>query len=282
MQRKENFYEQRQTTLNDVGTRLKNLQSAAKDLSSVLTWASSQTVESSSSNQVAASLLSGSAPGGHQIAVSKLASADQWSFDFTSPAADTSITLTPEDPAKAPVSVQIAAGATIQSVADSINGASGSPAYAVVVGEKLVISSRTSGAAYGLTSVASGDGTTLAGGVLKAGRRRGVQRRRRPDPDVRLERRHQRRPRRAADAQVADRARRAGHRLRQRAGDRQGQGQGRRSSSSSSTTTRPSTSSARRRPRSASPAPRPTPTRSRACSTPTPASAACSAGCVTR
>ncbi|HEY6781570.1 MAG TPA: flagellar filament capping protein FliD [Thermoleophilaceae bacterium] len=169
MQRQEKFYEQRQTTLNDVGTRLKNLQSAAKDLSSVLTWASSQTVESSSASQVAASLLNGSAPGGHQIAVSKLASADQWSFDFSSPTADTSITLTPEDPTKSPVSVQIAAGATIQSVADSINGASSSPAYAVVVGNKLVISSRTSGADFGLTSVDSADGTTLTGGVLKAG-----------------------------------------------------------------------------------------------------------------
>ncbi len=169
MQQKEKFYEQRETTLNDVGTRLKNLQSAAKDLSSVLTWASKQTVESSSAGQVAASLLSGSAPGGHQIAVSKLASADQWSFDFASPAADTSITLTPEDPTKSPVTVQIAAGATVQSVADSINGASGSPAYAVVVGDKLVVSSRTSGAAYGLTSVASADGTTLSGGQLKQG-----------------------------------------------------------------------------------------------------------------
>ncbi len=169
MQQKEKFYEQRETTLNDVGTRLKNLQSAAKDLSSVLTWASKQTVESSSAGQVAASLLSGSAPGGHQIAVTKLASADQWSFDFASPAADTSITLTPEDPTKSPVTVQIAAGATVQSVAGSINGASGSPSYAVVVGDKLVVSSRTSGAAYGLTSVASADGTTLSGGVLKQG-----------------------------------------------------------------------------------------------------------------
>ena len=169
MQRKESFYEQRETTLNDVGTRLKSLQTAAKNLGSVLTWASSQSVESSAPTQVAASLLAGSAPGGHQIAVSKLASADQWTFDFSSPAADTSITLTPEDATKSPVTVQIAAGATIQSVADSINGASSSPAYAVVVGDKLVLSSRTSGADYGLTSAVAADGTTLSGGVLKAG-----------------------------------------------------------------------------------------------------------------
>ena len=169
MQRKESFYEQRETTLNDVGTRLKSLQSAAKNLGSVLTWASSQSVESSAPTQVAASLLAGSAPGGHQIAVSKLASADQWTFDFSSPAADTSITLTPEDATKSPVTVQIAAGATIQSVADSINGASSSPAYAVVVGDKLVLSSRTSGADYGLTSAVAADGTTLTNGVLKAG-----------------------------------------------------------------------------------------------------------------
>jgi flagellar hook-associated protein 2 len=169
MQRKEKFYEQRETTLNDVGTRLKNLQTAAKDLGSVLTWASSQTVESSAPTQVAASLLAGSAPGGHQLAVSKLASADQWTFDFASPAADTSITLTPEDVTKSPVTVQIAAGATIQSVAESINGVASSPAYAVVVGDKLVLSSRTSGAAYGLSSAVAADGTTLSNGVLKAG-----------------------------------------------------------------------------------------------------------------
>jgi flagellar hook-associated protein 2 len=169
MQRKESYYEQRETTLNDVGTRLKNLQTATKDLSSVLTWGSSQTVESSSASQMAVSMLAGAAPGGHQIAVSKLASADQWTFDFASPAADTSITLTAEDVTKTPVTVQVAAGATIQTVADSINGTSGSPAYAVVVGNKLVLSSRTSGAAYGLASATAADGTTLANGVLKAG-----------------------------------------------------------------------------------------------------------------
>src|SRR3954447_18100627 len=64
---KESALQARQSTLSDVATRLRNLLSAAKDLSSGGTCADTQSLDVSDSSKLTATRLGGAAPGGHDI-----------------------------------------------------------------------------------------------------------------------------------------------------------------------------------------------------------------------
>src|SRR5690349_15706367 len=75
--------EARESALKDILTRVKNLQSEAKSLKSVTTWADTQTVESSDTTKITAARVAGAAPGGYSVSVQNLASGDQWSFKYT-------------------------------------------------------------------------------------------------------------------------------------------------------------------------------------------------------
>ena len=121
--------EARQSTLNDIGTRLRNLLSAAKDLGSVSTWTDTQTLDVSDSSKINATRLGGAAPGGHEVTVSTLARSEQRSYTFTPGAA--TLQLGPN--------AQVALSSTDDgaSAADKINAASGSPFYAVFVKDPL-------------------------------------------------------------------------------------------------------------------------------------------------
>src|SRR5215203_4758641 len=79
---KESVLQARQTALSDVGTRLRSLQTAIKDLSSVSTWADTQSLDISDTTKMTAKRLSGSAPGGHIIDVTALARSEQHSLTF--------------------------------------------------------------------------------------------------------------------------------------------------------------------------------------------------------
>src|SRR5215217_7389307 len=74
--------EAREQVLKDILSRVKNLQTAARDLKSVTTWTDTQTVESSDNTKITATRVGGAAPGGYAIAVANLASGDQWSFAY--------------------------------------------------------------------------------------------------------------------------------------------------------------------------------------------------------
>src|SRR5919108_2747701 len=82
MKLQESALQARQSTLNDVATRLRNLLTAAKDLGSVTTWADTQTLDVSDSSKLTATRQSGAAPGGHDITVTTLARSEQRSFAF--------------------------------------------------------------------------------------------------------------------------------------------------------------------------------------------------------
>ena len=79
---KETSLQARQSALTDVATRLRSLQTAVKDLSSITTWAETQSLAVSDPTKVAGRRLSGSAPGGHTLNVTQLARAEQHSFTF--------------------------------------------------------------------------------------------------------------------------------------------------------------------------------------------------------
>jgi flagellar hook-associated protein 2 len=150
----------RVTALQDIQTQLQTLQTTEQALASPSLWAPSQSVSTSDSTRLTATLIgSGAAPGGYQVGVSQLASAWQRTFSYSSPAADDNFTITPNDQngnPLTPVSIKIAAGSDINAAAASINSATGSPVYATVVtasggAQSLVLSSRQTGLKLGFT-----------------------------------------------------------------------------------------------------------------------------------
>src|ERR671933_448576 len=70
MKLQQSVLQARQTALNDIGTRVRNLLDTAKALGDVATWADTQTLAVSDSTKLTATRLSGAAPGGHEVNVS--------------------------------------------------------------------------------------------------------------------------------------------------------------------------------------------------------------------
>jgi flagellar hook-associated protein 2 len=149
--------EARESTLKDILTRVKNLQTEARNLKSVTLWADTQTVESSDSTKITASRVGGAAPGGYSIAVQNLASGDQWSYAFNPPAAATSFTI--NMPGGVSQQVDLAAGQSLDETVGIINSNPESKVYAVKVGDRLVLSSRDTGAnaSFTVTPVSATD-----------------------------------------------------------------------------------------------------------------------------
>ena len=148
--------ESREQALKDILSRVKNLQTAARDLKSVTTWADTQTVESSNTAKVTATRVGGAAPGGYSLTVSRLASGDQWSYEYNVPAADTSFTITTSTGSQ---QVNLTAGMTLEQAVGAINSNPDSKVYAVKVGDRLVLSSRDTGgtAAFTVTPISATD-----------------------------------------------------------------------------------------------------------------------------
>jgi flagellar hook-associated protein 2 len=149
--------EARESALKDILSRVKNLQSEAKNLKSVTTWADTQSVESSDPTKITAARVAGAAPGGYSVAVQNLASGDQWSFKYTPPTADTSFTI--NMPGGVSQQVDLKSGQSIDETVGQINSSTDSKVYAVNVGGRLVLSSRDTGdaAAFTVTPVSATD-----------------------------------------------------------------------------------------------------------------------------
>ena len=137
---RESAVQARQSALQDVASRLRNLMGAVRDLGSVSTWASTQSLDVSDPTKLTATRTVGAAPGGHEIVVQNLARAEQRSYTFTPGAATldvggTSVTLDAADDGAA--------------AAEKIN-ASAAPFYAVFVtdpvdGDRLVLTRKDTG-----------------------------------------------------------------------------------------------------------------------------------------
>jgi flagellar hook-associated protein 2 len=143
-----------QDALKEVASKLSSLKDAALALNADSTWAQKQTVESSDPARVAATMLSGAGIGGQSIHVDRLASSAQRRYNVNGLDGDgrttsaTTLTLAYAD-ASSPVTIDLAAGATKQQIADAINAKTNGPAVAAVVkgpdGEHLVLSARKTG-----------------------------------------------------------------------------------------------------------------------------------------
>jgi flagellar hook-associated protein 2 len=162
-----------ETTLEGQREQLQSAQSsltklafAAQELGSPTLFNDIQTVSSSNVTQVTATSSSGAAIGGYELEVTQLANSAQRTFTFKSPESAETLTIDGQE-------ISVAAGASIQTLANTINSDSKATVYAAAVnGETLVLSTRATGAnGEGFIQVsAPGASLTEQVGLAKAGR----------------------------------------------------------------------------------------------------------------
>lgn len=145
---------------------LTQLSFAAQELGSVTLFHNSQSVSSSDPTRVSATTSAGAAVGGYELEVTQLASSGQRTFTFHSPAEADHVTIDGQQ-------FEVAAGASVQSLANAINSSSSATVYAAVTGgETLVLSTRATGASGPSFIEVSDPGGTLTeqAGLAKEGR----------------------------------------------------------------------------------------------------------------
>jgi flagellar hook-associated protein 2 len=141
LQLRQGSFGAQQTTLRDLKAKLDALKAAAADLRAPATWSEGQTVESSDAARVAVARTGGAPIGGYSVKVTQLAASAQKTYTWTQSPAATQLTI-------GSATVGVAANATIADVASTINGRGDLDVYATVVGgDRLVLSSRATGAA---------------------------------------------------------------------------------------------------------------------------------------
>src|SRR6267143_6096919 len=100
MQIKNSQSQARQQLLQDFNTKLKAFQDAVDALRAPGLWSPKQTLTSSDPTRVTAVMTSGAGVGGTTLQVDRLASSQQRSYTYLSPAADDTITF--KDPVSGP------------------------------------------------------------------------------------------------------------------------------------------------------------------------------------
>ena len=150
----------RQTALSSIASSLGSLQSAASALGDGSTWGDAQTVTSSDTSRVDVVRTGGAAAGAYDISVANLASAEQLAQTGSISAATAADTLHIGLGGGDVVDVNIAAGDSLQTIADKINGSSKIGVYVTVSDGKIVLSGKKTGAANTISVTSDG---TLAG-----------------------------------------------------------------------------------------------------------------------
>src|ERR1051325_10532383 len=164
LQHKKDQASARATALGAIQAELNALKGAIDDLSSPGLFADVQTVDSSDSTKITATRVSGAGTGGTQIVVSRLASSQQRTYNYTSSASDTTIDFGGGN------TISVTAGTSLDDLVSLINSSSGSPVYAAQITDPndptgtnklLVLSSKKPGSG-GDFSLASDTTTGLA------------------------------------------------------------------------------------------------------------------------
>ncbi|QEC46830.1 hypothetical protein FSW04_04000 [Baekduia soli] len=150
----------RQSLLQDIGTKLTALKNANDDLKSVLTWADTQTVTTTDDSKVAVSRTGGAAPGGYDLSIQRLASAERHTYAFTPPTADGPLTILNQD-GSTRTSVALKAGASVDDAVAAINSSTDAGVYAVNVNGDLVMAAKTTGVSSGFSASGAGMGSDL-------------------------------------------------------------------------------------------------------------------------
>ena len=143
----------REDALKQISDKLKSLKTAAEGLSSVATWAPTQTATVNDTAKASTRVTGGAGPGAYAVNVTTLATADQRTYTY-SPNGSTrtytlngkTLTINPNEP--------------IADLVTKINNDTTFGVYAVESGGKLVLASRTTGTA-GSIVMSGGSGNTL-------------------------------------------------------------------------------------------------------------------------
>jgi len=149
----------RETALQGILGKLNEVGSALQALRSPTLWSDVQKV-TSSSTAVTAEMAGGAGPGGYQVEVTQFARAAQRTYEFTASEAASQLTVGGQ-------TIELKAGATLADAVAAINSNHETGVSAVAVGEKLVLSSRTTGA--GSIVTAAGAGLTEEASKARAG-----------------------------------------------------------------------------------------------------------------
>jgi flagellar hook-associated protein 2 len=150
----------RETALKEIQTKLEAVSDAADALHSPGLWADTQTVHSSAPESIGVRRLSGTGPGGYQVAVSQLARAEQRTYAFAQSAEPSQLTVGGK-------TIELGPNATLEDAVAAINAEPAAGVYAVAVSGHLVLASRQTGAAS--TIAASGAGIEEEAGKRRPG-----------------------------------------------------------------------------------------------------------------
>jgi flagellar hook-associated protein 2 len=142
---RQNRAQARHDALADIRAQLSRLKDAAAALKSEATWGDTQSVATSDAASLGVRRTAGAASGGYEVTVTSLARADQHTFAYAAPGADTTLTVNG-------ASVALTAGTTVDDAAKAINASDTAGVYAVAVQGRLVLSAKTTGAASAFTA----------------------------------------------------------------------------------------------------------------------------------
>ena len=166
LQQKQAVEQARQTVLKDVQTRLRNLSLQGAGLRDVAAWGDVQKVDTTDETKLTAKRVGGAAAGGYSLQIVSLARAGQLTqgnggggSPITSAAQDGTLRIAVG--AKT-VDVEVAAGDSLQAIAEKINSASSTPVYASLLNGRLVLSGKETGAANTISVTSAGGAYDLA------------------------------------------------------------------------------------------------------------------------
>jgi flagellar hook-associated protein 2 len=148
LERRQGQVKARETALQGILTKLNEVGSALQALRSPTLWSDLQKV-TSSSTAVTAELAGGAGPGGYQVEVTQLARGAQRTYEFIPTEATSTITVGGQ-------TIELKPGATLADAVAAINSDHETGVSAVAVGGRLVLSSRTTGAASAVTAAGAG------------------------------------------------------------------------------------------------------------------------------
>lgn len=152
-----------QSQLQSIQGNLQQLSFSAGEFILPSLYESGQTVTSSEPSRVEASINGGAGIGGHEVEVTKLANSAQRTFTFTSPSSEEAVTIDGHE-------FEVKAGETAKSLASAINASHSATVYAAVLeGETLVLSSRSTGSTGGEFIKVTGAALTEKAGTAKEG-----------------------------------------------------------------------------------------------------------------
>ena len=154
----------RQSLLQDLNTKLTALKTANDDLKSVATWLDTQTIESGDATKLTATRTGGAPPGGYDVAITQLATAERRTYAFQSPAADGPLKVLNKDGTER-ASIDLKAGATVDDAVAAINSSTDANIYAVNVNGDLVLAAKSTGDSSEFSATGAGAETERVAGL---------------------------------------------------------------------------------------------------------------------